>query len=87
MRIGRRTSVATRRYQSAMYVSTAISQRAPPSNLIDANGLCAQIFPGYSYENPSRFQGGCELVGIPLNHGKHLGNLGSSSPLGDADMN
>lgn len=64
-----------------MYVSNAI----PPHELflrrIDTNPLSAQIFPGYSYENPSRFQGGCELVGIPLSHGRHLGNLGSLSRL------
>ncbi|KAH8794574.1 chitin synthase III catalytic subunit [Hyaloscypha sp. PMI_1271] len=35
------------------------------------------IFPGFSYENSDGSKGGCELLGIPLSHGKHLGNLGS----------
>ncbi|KAH8786707.1 chitin synthase III catalytic subunit [Hyaloscypha finlandica] len=35
------------------------------------------IFPGFSYENADGSKGGCELLGIPLSHGKHLGNLGS----------
>ncbi|KAE9372122.1 hypothetical protein N431DRAFT_236602 [Stipitochalara longipes BDJ] len=35
------------------------------------------IFPGFSYENPGGFQGGCELLGISLSHGRHLGNIGS----------
>ncbi|PMD56436.1 uncharacterized protein K444DRAFT_535987 [Hyaloscypha bicolor E] len=35
------------------------------------------IFPGFSYEDPGGFKGGCELLGIPLSHGRHLGNLGS----------
>ena len=39
MRIGCRTSVATQRYQSAMYASPAVPPRAPPSKSIDANGL------------------------------------------------
>jgi len=41
--------------------------------------LSVQIFPGYSYADPSRFAGGCELVGIPLSGNRHLGNIGSSS--------
>jgi hypothetical protein len=36
------------------------------------------LFPGYSYADSSGFAGGCELVGIPLKNGRHLGNLGSS---------
>jgi len=35
------------------------------------------IFPGFSYDNPSGFAGGCELLGVPLSNGRHLGNLGS----------
>ncbi|KUJ08631.1 uncharacterized protein LY89DRAFT_335397 [Mollisia scopiformis] len=35
------------------------------------------IFPGFSYNNSAGFAGGCELTGIPLSHGRHLGNLGS----------
>jgi hypothetical protein len=34
------------------------------------------IFPHFSYADPSGFAGGCELLGIPLSHGRHLGNLG-----------
>lgn len=55
--------------------------RSSPTDAHDTDPLSAQIFPGYSYENPSRFQGGCELVGIPLSHGRHLGNLGPLSLL------
>ncbi len=58
----------------------------PDSTLIDANALRAQIFPGFSYENPGGFQGGCELLGIPLSHGRHLGNLGSLTHWGVADV-
>ena len=43
-----------------------------------ANGPRKQLFPGYSYADPSRFAGGCELLGITLKEGKHLGNLGMS---------
>jgi hypothetical protein len=39
-----------------------------------ANGPRNQLFPGYSYADPSRL--GCELFGITLKEGKHLGNLG-----------
>jgi hypothetical protein len=35
------------------------------------------LFPGYSYEDPSRFDGRCILEGIPLSDERHLGNLGS----------
>jgi hypothetical protein len=72
-----RTSVATRHYQSAMYVPTTILLRVRASKSIDANGLSQQIFPGFSYDKPSGFAGGCELLGIPLSNGRHLGNLGS----------
>lgn len=33
------------------------------------------LFPGFSYADPSQLS--CVLTGIPLKHGKHLGNLGS----------
>ncbi|KAG4426413.1 hypothetical protein IFR04_000295 [Cadophora malorum] len=34
------------------------------------------IFPGFTYSNPSGFEGGCVLTGISLGGGRHLGNLG-----------
>jgi len=35
------------------------------------------LFPGFSYDNNASFAGTCQLVGIPLKDGRHLGNLGS----------
>ncbi|KAI1003610.1 hypothetical protein K3495_g4601 [Podosphaera aphanis] len=35
------------------------------------------LFPGFSYANPSRFRGSCQLIGMPLSGGRHIGNLGS----------
>ncbi|KAH8593255.1 chitin synthase III catalytic subunit [Bisporella sp. PMI_857] len=35
------------------------------------------LFPGFSYDNPSGYEGHCFLTGISLKDGKHLGNLGS----------
>lgn len=35
------------------------------------------LFPGFSYDDPSGFAGGCSVTGIGLSNGRHLGNLGS----------
>ncbi|KAE8449708.1 hypothetical protein EG329_007483 [Mollisiaceae sp. DMI_Dod_QoI] len=43
----------------------------------DSSLPICNIFPGFSYENSTSFAGGCQLTGIPLSNGRHLGNLGS----------
>ncbi|CZR53805.1 related to export control protein CHS7 [Phialocephala subalpina] len=45
---------------------------------LDSTLPICNIFPGFSYSNATNYAaGGCQLTGISLSNGRHLGNLGS----------